>query len=96
MPAYVILDVEVRDVPRYQDFMAGVKPLMEAVGARYLARGGMHHVHEGDWQPRRLVVMEFPSIEVWDAFYASPGYEELRRLRDECSSARLVAIEGLD
>jgi uncharacterized protein (DUF1330 family) len=96
MPAYVILDVDVKDVTRYQDFMAGVKPMMEAAGARYLARGGVHQVHEGDWQPRRLVVMEFPSIEAWDAFYTSPAYAELRHLREESSSARLVAVEGIE
>lgn len=96
MPAYVIFDVEVKDVTRYQDFIAGVKPVMEAAGARYLARGGLHRVVEGDWEPRRLVVMEFPSIEAWDAFYASPAYEPLRQLREECSSARLVAVEGIE
>ena len=96
MPAYVILDVEVTDVTRYQDFIAGVKPVMEAAGARYLARGGVHRVHEGDWSPRRLVIMEFPSVEAWNAFYDSPEYRELRALREECSSARLVAVEGLD
>ena len=48
MSAYIIFDVEIRDMPRYQDFMKAVKPAIEATGARYLARAGAHTVHEGD------------------------------------------------
>jgi len=64
MAAYVIFDVEIRDMAQYQEFMKGVKPAIEEAGGRYLARGGTHKVHEGDWQPRRIVILEFPSIKV--------------------------------
>ena len=95
MPAYVVFDVEIRDADRYQDFMRQVKPALEAAGARYLARGGAHKVHEGDWCPRRIVILEFPSIAVWEGFYTGPVYQGLKAIRDECSSARLVSVEGL-
>jgi hypothetical protein len=49
MSAYVIFDVEIRDMERYQAFMKGVKSALDAAGARYLARGGAHKVYEGDW-----------------------------------------------
>jgi uncharacterized protein (DUF1330 family) len=91
MPAYVIFDVEIRDMARYQDFMSQV-----AAGARYLARGGAHKVHEGDWSPRRIVIIEFPSVAAWEAFYHGAVYRGLKGIRDECSSARLVAVEGLE
>jgi uncharacterized protein (DUF1330 family) len=101
VPAYVIFDVEIRDPARYQDFMGQVfmgqvKPAPQAVGARYLARGGAHKVHEGDWSPRRIVILEFPSEAVWEAFYHGPVHQGLKRVRDECSSARLVSAEGLE
>jgi uncharacterized protein (DUF1330 family) len=96
MSAYVIFDVEVRDPARYQQFMAGVKPALEQAGARYLARGGDHKVHEGDWTPRRIVLLEFPSLAAWEAFYNGPVYQRLKSVRDECSSARLVSVAGLD
>ena len=96
MPAYVIFDVEIRDLARYQDFMSQVKPALEAIGARYLARGGAHWVHEGDWSPRRIVILEFPSMTAWEAFYNGPVYQGLKQIRDECSSARLVSVEGLE
>jgi uncharacterized protein (DUF1330 family) len=93
-PAFVIFDVEIHDMERYQHFMAAVKPAIEAAGARYLARGGPHTHYEGTWVPRRLVVLEFPSPAAFDAFYRGP-YQALKALRDACSSASLVCVEGL-
>jgi uncharacterized protein (DUF1330 family) len=95
MAAYVIFDVDILDMPRYQEFMKDVKPAIEAAGGRYLARGGAHRVYEGDWQPRRIVLFEFPSIDAFERFYDGPVYRELKPIRDACSSARLVAVEGL-
>lgn len=95
MSAYVVFDVEIRDLAKFQEFMNGVKPAIEKAGARYLARGGAFKVHEGDWRPRRIVLLEFPSMEAWEAFYNGPTYQGLKSIRDECSSARLVSIEGL-
>lgn len=95
MAAYVIFDVLIHDPVRFQDFMRDVKPALEAVGARYLARGGDFKVHEGDWQPHRLVLLEFPSVAVWEAFYNGPVYQQLKAVRDEASTSRLVCVEGL-
>jgi uncharacterized protein (DUF1330 family) len=96
LSAYVIFDVEIRDMSQYQVFINGVKPALDAVGARYLARGGPHKVHEGDWQPRRIVVLEFPSVAAWEAFYGGDVYQGLKAIRDACSSARLVSVEGVE
>ena len=95
MSAYVIFDVEIRDPAAYQEFMAGVKPALEASGAKYLARGGAHKVYEGDWEPRRIVLLQFPSVAAWESFYNGSTYQSLKAVRDACSSARLVSVEGL-
>ena len=95
MPAFVIFDVDIRDPARYQEFMSGVKPALEAAGARYLARGGAHKVYEGDWTPRRIVILEFPSVSAWEEFYNGSVYQGLKSVRDACSSARLVSVEGM-
>ena len=96
MSAYVIFDVEIHDMARYQAFMQGVKPALEAAGARYLARGGPHKIYEGDWTPRRIVILEFPSVAAWEAFYNGDTYRGLKSIRDACSSARLVSVEGVE
>jgi uncharacterized protein (DUF1330 family) len=94
MSAYAIFDVDIRDMTKYQEFMTGVKPALERAGAKYLARGGAHRVYEGDWQPRRIVLLEFPSLEAFDSFYNGPAYRNLKGIRDQCSSARLVSVQG--
>lgn len=95
MSAFVIFDVDIHNPERYQDFIRLVKPAIESAGARYLARGGTHKVHEGDWSPRRIVLIEFPSVQAWESFYNGPVYQGFKAVRDECSSARLVCVEGL-
>ena len=93
MAAFVIFDVEISDMEKYQEFMLGVKPALEKAGAKYLSRGGKHKVYEGDWEPRRIVLLEFPTLEDWEDFYHGPIYTGLKAIRDACSTARLVAVE---
>lgn len=71
-------------------------PALEQAGARYLARGGAHKVYEGDWEPRRIVLLEFPSVAHWEAFYNGQTCQSLKSIRDQCSTARLVSVVGLD
>ena len=78
MSAYVIFDVDIRDPVRYRDFMAQVKPALETAVARYPARGGAHKVYEGDWTPRRIGLLEFPSVAAWEAFDNGPVNQGLK------------------
>jgi len=94
MTAYVILDVEIHDIEPYMQYMASVKPLIEQYGGRYLVRGGEFEVIEGDYQPARLVLLEFPDLEAIEDFYQSPGYRALKQLRESCSTASMVAVQG--
>lgn len=95
MSAYVIFDVDIWDMKRYQEFMVKVKPAIEAAGGHYLARGGEHKVVEGSWQPRRLVLFEFPSMAKAEEFYYSDLYQGYKSIRDECSSGNVVIVEGI-
>jgi uncharacterized protein (DUF1330 family) len=95
MAAYVIFDVDVTDMTRYEEFMRNVQPAIDAAGGKYLARGGALKVYEGDWQPRRMVLLQFPSVQAFESFYNSPTYQDLKTIRDACSSARLVSVQGL-
>jgi uncharacterized protein (DUF1330 family) len=94
MAAGDIFDVELRDPKQYQEFMSTVKPALEAAGARYLVRGRMHKVYGGDWEPRQIVLLEFPTFAAREEFYCDPTYQGLKSIRDACSSTRLVGVEG--
>ncbi|MGO1120866.1 DUF1330 domain-containing protein [Rhodovibrionaceae bacterium A322] len=95
MAAYLIYDVEIFDLERYQEFMAEVKPLVESFGGEYLVRGGAHEVLEGDWQPTRLVLFKFPDMESARTLFHSDAYAPLKELRQSCSKGSVVIVEGL-
>ncbi len=95
MAAYVITDLDVFDIARYLDYQCAVRPLLAGVGARYLVRGGTCKVYEGDCQTGRILVIEFPSLQAVDEFYESEQYQALEDQRQACSSARIIAVEGL-
>ena len=51
---------------------------------------------EGDWDPSRVVILEFPDLEAAQRWYDSPGYVEVRKLREGAANLRMVAVQGLD
>lgn len=95
MAHYAIFDVTITDLEKYKDYMLKVKSVIEAASGRYLVRGGAHQVREGDWRPTRLVIMEFQSAAAAQSFYDSPEYRALKALRESCSRANLVTVEGV-
>jgi len=94
MTAYAILDIEIHDIEPYMQYMASVKPLIEQFGGRYLVRGGEFEVIEGDYQPARIVLLEFPDLDAIEGFYQSSGYQALKQLRESCSSTSMTVVQG--
>jgi uncharacterized protein (DUF1330 family) len=94
--AYVIAMIEVRDPVRYEDYRRMVLPTITAYGGRFVARGGPTEVLEGQWSPRRVVIIEFPSLERAKAWWASPEYSDARALRQATSVGTLIAVAGVE
>ena len=94
MPAYVINDMEITDPQRFEEYKRLSPPTVAAYGGRFLARGGEVTALEGGWQPRRLVILEFPSVDQAQAWLNSPEYAPARRLRQLSANSRMVVIEG--
>lgn len=95
MAGYVIADSEVTDQEVFNEFLVRGKPFVEAMGGRYLVRGGGFEVVQGGWQPRRLVVIEFDTVEQARAWQDSPDYAETKRLLNASSNTSLVIVEGV-
>ncbi len=79
MPAYVIVDVDVKDSADYDTYRPLSGASVEQYGGRFLARGGVVEGVEGDWKPSRLVIIEFPTIEQARIWYNSPEYTRAER-----------------
>ena len=95
MSAYAILDVEIQDIAKYLQYQKLLAPLLEAASARYLARGGEFQVFEGDYRPERLMLIEFPSLDVLQDFYGSAAVQALEPQRDACTRSCIIAVNGL-
>ena len=95
MPAYIIVETEISDPEQYEQYKAAAPAALAAYGGRYVARGGETAVLEGDWEPARLVVLEFPDLESAKRFYDSPEYGEARKLREGAAELNMVVVEGL-
>ena len=95
MAAYVIVQVDVNDPIRYEDYKKMVPPSIEKYGGRFLVRGGKTHTLEGDWSPKRFVMVEFPSVDQAKAWWASPEYAEAKALRQATSNSMLIVAEGI-
>jgi uncharacterized protein (DUF1330 family) len=96
MPAYVIVETEIHDPEQYANYQAASPGAVAAGGGRFVVRGGELAVLEGDWNPSRLVILEFPDLEAAKRWYDSPPYEEAKLLREGAARLRMVAVQGLD
>ncbi|MEA2288210.1 MAG: hypothetical protein QOD55_207 [Solirubrobacteraceae bacterium] len=95
MPAYLILDIHVKDPEEYAAYRERSPATVEAYGGKYLVRGGDFEVVEGEWQPERIVVLEFPSAERAREWYQSPEYREIAPMRHRAAPSEVVLVEGL-
>ena len=95
MPAYIIVETDIHDPEQYEHYKEASPAAVKAGGGRFLVRGGEIAVLEGDWRPKRLVVLEFESLDAAKQFYTSDTYQEAKRLREGAASLRMVAVEGL-
>ena len=95
MAAYLIVEVEVEDPDRYERYKALVAPSLEPWGGRFLVRGGAVETLEGDWAPRRIVVLEFDSAERARGWWASEEYREAKALRQASAHTRMILVDGV-
>jgi uncharacterized protein (DUF1330 family) len=96
MPAYVIVETEITDPEQYERYKAASPGTVAAAGGRFVVRGGELAVLEGDWQPSRLVVLEFADLDAARRWYHSERYQEARKLREGAARLRMVAVQGVD
>jgi uncharacterized protein (DUF1330 family) len=93
--AYVLANVEVTNPEQYEPYKKLSTIAMQVHGAEVCVRGGQVEVLEGDWSPKRVVLLKFPSMEKARAFYDSPEYQAAKDSRQGAAVMRMLAIEGL-
>ena len=94
MSAYVIGDIEVSDPAAYEEYRKQVLAVVTKYGGKFIVRGGRIDSKEGGWNPKRMVVLEFPSLAQAQKWYGSPEYAPLIELRQKAAKGRLIIVEG--
>jgi uncharacterized protein (DUF1330 family) len=95
MPAYIIARVEVTDPSRYQEYTRLTPGAIARFGGKFIVRGGKTVTLEGESESRRMVVIEFPSMEQAQGFYDSPEYRAAREVRKGAANAQFLAVDGV-
>lgn len=94
MTAYVIVDIDVTNPAAYAEYKKLAPPTVAAYGGKYLARGGRTEILEGEWMPKRLVILEFESVDRAKQWLDSPKYSAIKQLRHQAAKTNMIVIEG--
>jgi len=95
MAAYIVIDADVHDAPGLAEYGRLVPTTVAKHGGRFIVRGGSFQVLEGSWQPKRVVLLEFPSTEQARRWYDSEEYRPLKAMRLKASTANMVLVDGV-
>ncbi|KPX12849.1 DUF1330 domain-containing protein [Pseudomonas syringae] len=93
--AYYVAEFEVTDPEGMKPYSAHVESTFKPYGGHFIVRGGKTISLEGDAPKRRRVVIEFDSVEKAQAWYNSPEYTELRKIRQRSAKTDVYLIEGV-
>lgn len=95
MPAYLISQIEVHDPEGYEEYRKLVGASLAKYGGKFIARGGRIDVLEGTWNPKRVVICEFDSLERARQWYESPEYRPAMTIRQRTSEANIIVVDGI-
>lgn len=95
MSAYVIFDITVNDPGKYEEYKKRTMPTIAAFGGRFIVRGGQLEVLEGDWQPNRIVILEFESMARAKEWINSNEYSEVKAIRHNTARSNVIVVDGV-
>lgn len=95
MSAYIVVEIMIHDARLYEEYKSQVMPTIEKYGGRLLVAGGRTELLEGDWNPPRFVIIEFPSADTARAWWSSPEYAGPKALRQRSAVSHMILAEGV-
>ena len=95
MAAYIIVEIEIIDPVGYEEYKKQAAAAVHKYGGKYIARGGKTEVLEGDWNPKRIVVLQFESMERAKEWLNCKEYREPRKMRHKTAKTNMILVEGV-
>ncbi len=94
MSVYMIIEIEIKNKQLYSKYVEKVPKVIEKYGGRYLIRGGKVTPLFGNWNPERIILIEFKSVEMVQNCFKSSEYLELAPLREQSTITKAIIVEG--
>jgi len=94
MSAYVIIEIDIIDSVGYDEYKKLAGATVEKYGGKYIVRGGRAETLEGDWNPKRIVVLEFESMQRAKDWLNCDEYREPRKMRHRTAKTNMIVVEG--
>jgi len=94
MSAYLISTIEIKDPAGYEEYRKLVGAPLAKYGGKFIVRGGEIEYMEGEWRPKRVVVVEFESLDKARAFHRSPEYAEAIKIHPRTSESSVLIVQG--
>lgn len=95
MSAYVIVEVDIHDPALYEEYKKLTPGSIAPFGGKFVVRGGDAHTLEGGWAPKRIVVLEFPSVDKAKEWWDSPEYRKAREIRQRAAKTKMIVVPGV-
>ncbi|MDO9375919.1 MAG: DUF1330 domain-containing protein [Ferruginibacter sp.] len=96
MKAFVIVEVAITDPMEYEAYKKLTPAAVAAFDGRFVVRGGTTIPLEGDWNPERIVVLEFPSVERAKEWWHSELYTVAKKIRQRSATTKMLIVEGAE
>ena len=96
MAAYVLVEVEVTDPATYEDYKKLTPASLIPYEGKFVVRGGAYETLEGDWKPQRIVLLQFPSVELAKAWWNSPEYATAKAIRQRAANTKMLVLPGFE
>lgn len=95
MSAYIIVEVDIHNAEEYEDYKKLTPASLQPFNGKFIVRGGATETLEGNWQPKRIVVLEFPDKDSAKQWWSSEEYAPAKALRQRTASTRMIMVEGV-
>ena len=94
MSAYMLFQIEWSSPDARTEYTKGLSGMVEKHGGRFVVASSDLKVAEGKWDPRRLIIVEFPTMKQLTDWYESEEYRPLLELRLKNSHSDAIMVQG--
>lgn len=94
MSAYIIVEINIKDPAEYEEYKKLTPATLAAHNGKFIVRGGTTEILEGEWEPGRIVILEFPSMEQAKKWWSSEEYAPAKLIRQNCSDTKMILVDG--